>query len=282
MAHTSISRTRRGFTLVELLAVIVIIGILSAGVFMLVRMASDKAAIAKTTAQVHAVASLVEEYRNLYGHYPRVVEDDCSPSAHCTSHHIQRSNSETPGYYPLDFTFKVRDGGSCKNCGNKPSDDGVTFGLCASFVPIATVMYNATEGSDMQNRFENAFKNPASQENDSWRKMFGENNLNNDITKMLESEAADQNLQALYRSWRRLQQDGMVSGNSGQGAYGTCVYCQTTTCSFNAEANDAWGKSLHYHMVGGAGEIVSAGPDGTFGTADDITSGGVAADDDDE
>ena len=30
------------------------------------------------------------------------------------------------------------------------------------------------------------------------------------------------------------------------------------------------------------GEIVSAGPDGTFGTADDITSGGVAADDDDE
>lgn len=265
MAHTSISRTRRGFTLVELLAVIVIIGILSAGVFMLVRMASDKAAIAKTTAQVHAVASLVEEYRNLYGHYPRVVEND-SPE----------------GYYPLGFSFKVRDGGSCKNCGNKSSDDGVTFGLCASFVPIATVMYNATDGSDMQNRFENAFKNPASQDNDSWRKMFGENNLNNDITKMLESEAADQNLQAIYRSWKRLQQDGMVSGSGGMGEYGTCPYCQTTTCSFSAESSDAWSNGLRYHMVGGAGEIVSAGPDGTFGTPDDITSGGVAADDDDE
>jgi hypothetical protein len=39
---------------------------------------------------------------------------------------------------------------------------------------------------------------------------------------------------------------------------------------------------LRYRNEGGAGEIVSAGPDGKFGTSDDISSSGAAVEEDDD
>ena len=89
-------------------------------------------------------------------------------------------------------------------------------------------------------------------------------------------ETADPNLQQIYRAWRRLEKDGMVSA-------GNYTNIDTGSSRYIAGAsNDAWGQTLVYKNDGGAGEIVSAGPDGIFGTADDISSGGAAVDEDDE
>lgn len=251
-----IAKARGGFTLVELLAVIVIIGILAAGIFMLVRTASSRAATAKTTAQVHAIASLLEEYKNIYGNYPVV------------------SNADDDGYASLNFTFKASDGGSCSQCGNKPSNDNVAFGLCSHFVPRAETIYGATHGGNMEDHYDDCFADPSGQDNEVWEKEFGKRS-HGDLTDARESEVADTNLQQIYRAWKRLQADNLVKAGVT-----VCPYCSTQTYSAGAES-DAWGNSLKYHVTGGAGEIVSAGPDGSFGTGDDITSGGAAVTDED-
>ena len=251
---------RAGFTLVELLAVIVIIGILAAGIFMLVRTASSRAAIAKTTAQVHAIASLVEEYKNLYGHYPVAIDADAA------------------GYCEVNYTFKVEDGGSCSQCGNQTSNGGVLFGLCSNFIPVASRMEETTRGTNMRDRLAASFKQEAGSQEDEdiWEKKFGANR-NADMFETVRNEKADQNLQALYRSYRRLHADGMVTDE----VFLLCPYCGTQKY-IGGVNGDAWGNALKYRVTGGAGEIVSAGPDGAFGTGDDISSGGAAVNEDED
>ena len=249
---------RQGFTLIEMLAVIVIIGILAAGIFRLVGAGSDKAAIAETTAQIQAVASLLEEYRNLYGNYPRVT------------------NVDEDGYAPLNFTFLARDGGSCSYCSassNKSKQQ--PFGLCSHFIPRGTTMYSNCDDS-MKDFYDQCFNDPAGKGGDGWEKEFGKRSVGNNLDDVVASEAADPNLQSIYRSWQRLKKDGLVYEEVG-----VCPYCDSST--YNAGIDqDAWEHSLKYRLYGGVGEIVSAGPDGKFGTGDDITSAGVAADGDDD
>lgn len=252
--HTS--RRTAGFTMIELLVVIVIIGILATALFRLMGSANTKAAVAKTTAQVHAIASLVEEYNALYGNYPLVT------------------NANADGYCPLNFNFKAHDGGGCSQCKNKTSEDYIQFGLCSHFIPRATTIYNYTHGDNMEDHYDARFRDPSS--DDVWEKELGGKNVGNSMDRARGYEAADPSMQQIYRSWRRLARDKMVS----EGVT-TCEFCGTTHYTAGA-GGDAWGRGLMYRNDGGAGEIVSAGPDGKFGTGDDIVSAGAAADDDDE
>lgn len=249
-------RKRAGFTMIELLVVIVIIGILAAAVFRLMGSANTKTAIAKTTAQVHAIATLLEEYKAHYGNYPLVT------------------NISNEGYSPLNFTFKAHDGGGCSTCNNNPTRDNVQFGLCSHFIPRATTIYNYTHGDDMEGHYDSRFKDPS--QDDVWEKELGGTQTGNSLDKARRYENVDPNLQQIYRAWRRLAKDRMVSEGVA-----SCQFCGTTTYSAGA-GNDAWGRGLMYRNDGGAGEIVSAGPDGTFGTGDDIVSGGAATEEDDQ
>ena len=137
---------RKGFTLIEVLAVIVIMAILAGGVFMMLGAGNDQANIAKTTAQIHAIASLLEDYRNCYGTYPRVT------------------NADADGYAPLNFTFKIEDGGTCEECGNQRGKDGVAFGLCSHFIPRASKMYDKAADTNMAGHYEDCFSDPAGQD----------------------------------------------------------------------------------------------------------------------
>lgn len=258
--HTK--RRRAGFTLIELLVVIVIIGILAGGLFMMVGASRNKSAIAETTAQIHAIATLLEEYKAIYGDYPVV------------------SDTDSNGYAALDFHFVTESGTpGCKYCGfkavtNSNTGDEIRFGLCSHFVPRATVISGAVS-DELEGHYKEMYRNPAA--DTPWAtEIRGLKNASDALGATAANEAADTNLQQIYRSWKRLAKDGLVK--SGETI---CVECGAKRYTAGAK-NDAWDRALRYRNNGGAGEVVSAGPDGKFGTADDITASGAAVDDDED
>ncbi len=253
---------KRGFTLIELLVVIVIIGILAGGLFLMVGAGKNKSAVASTTARVHAIATLLEEYKAIYGNYPRV------------------SSADDKGYAPLDFHFVAAEGSpGCKSCGFKAisesagnDGDEIKFGLCSHFIPRAATIIASSDDA-LQDHYNRMYESPA--EDTAWEtEIHGLKGNNKALETTRLSEAADPNLQQIYLVWRRLEKQGIVySGVSG------CDDCDAQR--YTAGANvDAWGRALKYRNEGGAGEILSAGPDGTFGTADDVTASGAASEQD--
>ena len=253
---------RAGFTLIELLVVIVIIGILAGALFMMVGAARNKSAIAETTAQIHAIATLLEEYKAIYGDYPAVSDTDSS------------------GYAALDFHFVTGSGNpGCKYCGfkaitNSNNGDEIAFGLCSHFIPRATTI-EGNVSDELKGHYNEMYRNPAP--NTPWvTEIRGLKNTSDALGATLANESADTNLQQIYRSWRRLQKDGLVKSGVT-----VCIECGAQRFTAGAKA-DAWEHSLKYRNNGGAGEIISAGPDGKFGTADDITASGAAVEDDED
>lgn len=252
---------RAGFTLVELLVVVVIIGILASGVFLMMRAGGDRAGIAKTTAKVHAIASLLETYKAAYGSYPQVmtgVSDD--------------------GVATVAFSFVCDPGGDDSvmdddntGGGGLADSNKITFGLFSHFMPRATTI-QANAGDTMRPYYESKIRNPDA--GSVWEIEYRGGTANS-LRMLAGEEGADPYLSEVYREFRRLEADGLVSA-------GPVIYPDTGKEVFVATASDAWDRSLYYRMDGGVGEILSAGPDGVVGTADDISSAGAGGNDDDE
>ncbi|HIV08488.1 MAG TPA: prepilin-type N-terminal cleavage/methylation domain-containing protein [Candidatus Spyradenecus faecavium] len=242
-----------GFTLIEILAVVVIMAILAGGVFMMMGAGDSKSKIAETNAQIQALSSLLEEYKNQYGEYPLVT------------------NVDDQGYAALNFTFKVEDGGSCNECGNQPSSDKIAFGLASRFIPTATTIYQKCANTNMESHYKRCYSDPSGQDSEAWERELGASGA--DWQDIMGREAGDSNLDQINRSWRRLEKEGLLY--SGVSA---CPYCNTRTYSAGA-SNDAWDRGLKYNTATKA--IVSAGPDGKFGTDDDISGSGTGTEDED-
>ncbi len=280
-----------GFTLIELLVVITLIGILSGGVFLLMRSAGDKANIAKTTQQVHALAGLLDMYKNEYGSYPVVTaqymdsNDDPIGYACVEFHfvsgegddvHLSYGTSDSLTNVGSGLTFKIKDGNGERTVKNakyiRGDKDEMTFGLCSHFVPKAYTIMTSVQGN-AKTYYERVFSEPQEETPYAAEGMRGGGG-----TDALENAAAAE-MRApsrVYDEWTRLLKDGLVYGQN-------TVNIETGSMRYTAGANsDAWGNPLVYRNEGGAGEIVSAGPDRIYGTADDITSGGGAVDEGDD
>jgi prepilin-type N-terminal cleavage/methylation domain-containing protein len=68
-------RATRGFTLLELLAVIAIIAVLSGIVIGVGRRASESGKTARAKAELAAIGAALETYKRSYGDYPRILSD---------------------------------------------------------------------------------------------------------------------------------------------------------------------------------------------------------------
>lgn len=67
------NRTSRGFTIVELLIVIVVIGILAAITMVAYSNVQGKASVAKSQSDLKALQRLIEMYKADYGSYPNTI-----------------------------------------------------------------------------------------------------------------------------------------------------------------------------------------------------------------
>ncbi len=281
---------RDGFTLIEIMVTMVLIGILSSGVFMMMRSARKQAAIAQTTTQVQGLAGLLEMYKNQYGNYPRVtasyLDNNDEPIGYsCLEFHFISGEGDDVRLNAGDckltkagsgLTFKIKDGTSTrtvKNAGYTRGDpDEMTFGLASHLLPRATIIAGATWADQNVYDYYRAQFNSPNEDTP-----YGLENVLTGNCKALNVMQVQENLDTrLYDEWRRLEKDGIVYAQANQDP-------DTGTERYSAGAkNDAWGTPLVYRNEGGAGEIVSAGADKIFGTADDITSGGGAVDEEDD
>ncbi len=282
--------TKKGFTLIELLVVITLIGILSAGVFLLMRSAGNKAKVATTTQQVQALAGLLERYKNEYGDYPYVSaqyldsNDDPIGYARVEFHFVSKEGDDVKlSYGSSDSitkvgsgqTFKIHDGNGERTIRDaryiRGDKDEMTFGLCSHFLPKAnTIRSNSMDNA--KSYYERQYDAPQEDTPYAVEGMTGGGN------NALDTAATNENLfpSQVYTEWKRLVKDNLVYAQNA-------VNIDTGSMRFTAGAHDdAWGNPLVYRNEGGAGEIVSAGPDGIYGTADDITSGGGAVNEGDD
>ncbi len=94
MSQTPSSKTRSGFTLVELIAVISIIGILASVLFPAITGIRKRATRATSQAAFSQLANGVLKYKQTYGHYPDIFESTSTYSP--ASDHLHRldGNSE--------------------------------------------------------------------------------------------------------------------------------------------------------------------------------------------
>ena len=94
-------RNRRGFTLIEMLVVIAIIGILTTMLFRLHSIAGERAARAQTLARIENIKLCIEEYYRVYGQYPPQSSD---PVSHGTE--FQGFYAGDLGFHPEEWEIK--------------------------------------------------------------------------------------------------------------------------------------------------------------------------------
>lgn len=236
---------RAGFTLMELLIIIVIIGILSAATFALFRTGEDEAAEAQTQKVIQGMANLVEMYKAKFGYYPEAAQTESTA-----------------------FEVILEDD-SCNLCGAKKNDTSATFGLAANLVGKATIISN--QAKDRISDFNDEIKKSDSNTPSNWNVAFREwAEEENPITNCVQYELASTEMTDIKTEWTRLVKEGVAK----EGIYGCPEYKCRIRRYIAAAEDDGWNRPLKYRTSGGGYEIISAGPDGRFDTADDITSQG--------
>lgn len=232
----------RGFTLIEIMVTAVIIAILMSGVFMLMRVATNKGDIAKATAQVEMMRNAIETYNALYGHYPDVMAYPRSGT----------SISDGDIYQPVEFRFitwgPVPGVGESWEAG-QGHKQLVTFGLLSFFYPRVKTLQLYPE-DDLKTTYKTLIENG---NHEQLREHIEPQKVSNLITM----EELDPNISQLGRVLDELREHGMIEEHNDHGDNPSYLY-------ITMRARDPWEHSLNYASEPPyqSYQIWSSGPDG--------------------
>lgn len=192
-------QARQGFTLVELMIVIAVIGLLAAIVFKLMGSTSEKNRVAKTVARIERIQNALSAYYAEYGSYPPVSQFECPdpeqewpddnptgdprPVSFSSDTAARAAHSQSMAFeYPPDesqeneidlaFNGQVRSAGivlggmdlrASTDDGNYLKTQLFKFGLLSYLLPKAHIAWGASTSSD---RYESLFKSRLWSKND--------------------------------------------------------------------------------------------------------------------
>jgi len=113
--HSSLKNTRRGFTLIEILVVIAIIGILSSVVLASLAVSRAKARDARRIADLEEVKKALELYYDSNGTYPETQTGSVLPNVLKTQGFIAQIPVSPPGVNPYKYYGTEIVGGQLRN-----------------------------------------------------------------------------------------------------------------------------------------------------------------------
>ncbi len=227
--HLPLSPLSRGFTLVEMLVVIVIVAILMGIVFKLSRGIMSRNESAKEVARVAILKALVEEFHAEYGIYPPVPEYD--------------------GVQPIEFTGPFpTDGSDLKYYVNRHNPHPFKFGLLSFFLD---------RGDFGGQTFKVAGRTGSPESRDDWEK------YNDRIGDGGEIKVSDKDKAFVKRVKPILTR---LEGNDSRFSAGTEFDAEGHTTGFDARVKDSWWRSYVYVSEPPYTSclIFSMGPDGKY------------------
>ena len=272
-------KNKQGFTLIEMLIVIVILVLLAGMVFRMVAGIGKSNDIAATRAKIEKVANALEEFRAIYGKYPPVSQ-------------YEGMGQPTEYEFPGSYTFKpsvvqqILNSDRNKQIRWKKSDDGTansgriyTFGLVSFLVPRynGAAEYGAIlfTGNDPNNNSKQNSELGIRQWANFNKKNGGIGDSDRDIAA---ARRILPHLGAKMGDDNRPVKDG---GNIGviridikeSFCHSAGINGVITNSVYKLE--DAWYRSLNYRSLPpyDSYKLWSNGPDGVEGTADDIVAG---------
>lgn len=259
--------TKEGFTLLEMLVVVLIIVLLAGLVFRLVGAIGKSNDIAETRAKIEKVSHALEEFKAIYGKYPPVP--------------FYQGRQMTGYEFPTEITWGENSEQMAKRIvdGNhaKLSDWGghctvYTFGLASFFIP----RYNGTA-----ERGPKAFCGVANHHQNDKDGVPQWTQFNSRVNGKLGD--SDRDLNAVRRILPclggKLGPDNRIA-DSGCLSYweahrGHPFSQDAVVTNLNITFADAWRRELRYVSLPPyeTYKLWSNGPDGVEGTSDDIVSG---------
>ena len=273
---------QNGFTLIEMLVVVVVIAILSGLVFQMIGAGGTSSDKAKARRQLEALANAVEEYRAEYGRYPPVARLPETSRDSCRRHQADYNDSWTDEecrkktYQPLRYDYPGPkgwwthggEGGSRSLAAllqNVPRSDATVF-IFGLMSYLETRVEGRAENAH-RTLFEKSKSIPDSQSH--WlsensrriRKDAKSSDWNVAEDNPRDARAAKK-IEPFIKDIRRTEQSVHSYRNN--------VYTNHQSTIW-----DPWGNELNYKSDPpyDSYRIWSIGPDGRSGTADDIVAG---------
>lgn len=245
------TRSRAGFTLIELMVSIVILAVLMSAMFLMLKLGDKESEKAATLAKLEQLNTLITAYHNQYGVYPPV------PVYPTGSRTVDNDGtSKTQPTQPIQFWIHT-DGPNVPSPSNASWDQigsgerFVVFGLLSFFYPRGTI-FNRYLSESYKSFFQSGIKQGNVQLSNQFDSEIGS------IGTLVLEEEADPRVVIMRRYVTDLENKGVITVTHGPDPITRNVY-YTATVKANDEGGGFWYASLPPYQ---SYVLWSSGPNG--------------------